>query len=73
MHTEISLRAGYHNYIDVGAKGGGLRLRLNPPYEFLIQLPIAFHAFDANCRRQVTITTMAVVTNSTHGLTNQPR
>jgi hypothetical protein len=35
--------------------------------------PIARQAFDANCRRQVTITTNAVVTNKTQGLTNQPR
>ena len=34
---------------------------------------IAAQALDANCRRQVTITTAAVVTNSTQGLTNQPR
>ena len=34
---------------------------------------IASHALDANWRRQVTITTAAVVTNSTQGLTNQPR
>ncbi|MET4352608.1 hypothetical protein ABIC08_002541 [Bradyrhizobium sp. RT9b] len=34
---------------------------------------IAAQALDANCLRQVTITTAAVVTNSTQGLTNQPR
>ncbi len=34
---------------------------------------IAAHALDANCRRQVTTTTAAVVTNSSQGLTNQPR
>ncbi|MGY4351359.1 hypothetical protein ACVWXM_007852 [Bradyrhizobium sp. GM7.3] len=34
---------------------------------------IASHALEANCRRQVTITTVAVVTNNTQGLTNQPR
>ena len=34
---------------------------------------IDFQAFDANCRRHVTITTAAVVMNSTQGLTNQPR
>ena len=28
------------------------------------QLPIAFHAFDANCLRQITTTTAAVVMNS---------
>ena len=33
----------------------------------------AFQAFDANCLRQVTITTAAVDTNKTQGLTNQPR
>ncbi len=35
--------------------------------------PIARQAAEANCRRQVTITTAAVVTNKTQGLTNQPR
>ncbi len=34
---------------------------------------IAVQALEANCRRQVTITTAAVVTNRTQGLTNQPR
>ncbi|MEY9753166.1 hypothetical protein ABIE73_000561 [Bradyrhizobium yuanmingense] len=34
---------------------------------------IAAQALDANWRRQVTTTTAAVVTNSTQGLTNQPR
>jgi hypothetical protein len=34
---------------------------------------IARQAFEANCRRQVTITTKAMVANKTHGLTNQPR
>ena len=37
------------------------------------QLPIACQALEANCRRQVTITTAAVVANNTQGLTNQPR
>jgi hypothetical protein len=35
--------------------------------------PIARRAFEANCRRQVTITTKAVVANKAYGLTNQPR
>ena len=39
----------------------------------IFQLPIASQAFDANCRRQITMTTAAVVANNTHGLTNQPR
>ena len=39
----------------------------------LSHAPIARQALEANCRRQVTTTTSAVVKNSTHGLTNQPR
>jgi hypothetical protein len=34
---------------------------------------MARQAFEANCLRQVTITTAAVVANKTQGLTNQPR
>ena len=36
-------------------------------------IPIARHAFEANCRRQVTMTTSAVVASNSQGLTNQPR
>jgi hypothetical protein len=39
----------------------------------LAQRSIARQALEANCRRQVTITTIAVVTSRTHGLMNQPR
>jgi hypothetical protein len=38
-----------------------------------LYFPTAHQASEANCRRQVTITTKAVVTNKTQGLTNQPR
>ena len=44
------------------------RLRVKTLY-----FPTARQASEANCRRQVTITTNAVVTNKTQGLTNQPR
>ena len=39
----------------------------------MLQLPIARQAFEANCRRHVTITAAAVVRNITHGLMNQRR
>jgi hypothetical protein len=38
-----------------------------------LYFPTARQASEANWRRQVTITTNAVVTNKTQGLTNQPR
>jgi hypothetical protein len=46
--------------------GAGFRLKTR-------YFPTARQASEANCRRQVTITTNAVVTNKTQGLTNQPR
>ena len=44
-------------------QNSGVSRRGNGKSRCRIQFPIALHALDANCRRQVTITTAAVVTN----------